>query len=60
DTPAHGLTVADTAELDALLARLADPADPVNAGPLLVRVRLRRHDYPRAMAYKVPKPGMTA
>ncbi|MBT2415452.1 alpha-keto acid decarboxylase family protein [Streptomyces sp. ISL-12] len=59
DTPATGLTVADTAELDALLARLTDPADPVDAGPLLVRVRLRRHDYPRAMAYKVPKPGTT-
>ncbi|MGC9378345.1 alpha-keto acid decarboxylase family protein [Streptomyces sp. MH13] len=60
DTPATGVAVADTAELDALLARLTDPADPVNAGPLLVRVRLRRHDYPRAMAYKVPKPGTTA
>ncbi|MFH8975076.1 alpha-keto acid decarboxylase family protein [Streptomyces sp. NPDC017890] len=57
DTPANGVCVADTAELDALLARLTDPADPVNAGPLLVRVRLRRHDYPRAMAYKVPKPA---
>ncbi|WP_030856773.1 thiamine pyrophosphate-binding protein [Streptomyces sp. NRRL S-37] len=60
DTPAHGVHVTDTAELDALLARLTDPADPVNAGPLLVRVRLHRHDYPRAMAYKVPKPGTTA
>ena len=42
------------------LARLTDPADPVNAGPLLVRVRLHRHDYPRAMAYKVPKPATAA
>ena len=58
-TPASGLAVADTAELDDLLARLADPADPVNAGPLLVRVRLRRRDYPRAMAYKVPNPATT-
>ncbi|WP_225821787.1 thiamine pyrophosphate-binding protein [Streptomyces naphthomycinicus] len=55
DTPASGLCVAGPAELDDLLARLADPRDPVNAGPLLVRVRLHRHDYPRAMAYKVPK-----
>ena len=54
-TPAHGVTVAHTAELDDLLDRLTDPADPLNAGPLLVRVRLHRHDYPRAMAYKVPK-----
>ncbi|MFF7188224.1 thiamine pyrophosphate-binding protein [Streptomyces sp. NPDC008222] len=54
DTPASGLSVARPAELDDLLARLGDPHDPVNAGPLLVRVRLHRHDYPRAVAYKVP------
>ncbi|WP_413099580.1 thiamine pyrophosphate-binding protein [Streptomyces sp. Inha503] len=52
-TPAHGVGVARAAELDELLARLTDPTDPVNSGPLLVRVRLHRHDYPRAMAYKV-------
>jgi indolepyruvate decarboxylase len=56
ETPAHGIDIANTAELDELLARLTDPTDPVNSGPLLVRVRLHRHDYPRAMAYKVPKP----
>ncbi|MFF8596420.1 alpha-keto acid decarboxylase family protein [Streptomyces sp. NPDC015220] len=55
-TPANGVSIAHPAELDDLLARLTDPTDPVNAGPLLVRVRLHRHDYPRAMAYKVPKP----
>ncbi|PPS69318.1 MULTISPECIES: thiamine pyrophosphate-binding protein [Streptomyces] len=54
DTPANGVAIARTADLDDLLDRLADPADPLNAGPLLVRVRLHRHDYPRAMAYKVP------
>ncbi|MFC9680313.1 alpha-keto acid decarboxylase family protein [Streptomyces sp. NPDC056948] len=53
-TPANGVSVTHTAELDDVLARLDDPADPLNAGPLLVRVRLHRHDYPRAMAYKVP------
>ncbi|MGR3935917.1 thiamine pyrophosphate-binding protein [Streptomyces sp. BRA346] len=53
DTPANGISIAHTSELDDLLARLADPTDPLNAGPLLVRVRLHRHDYPRAMAYKV-------
>ncbi|MFE2180322.1 thiamine pyrophosphate-binding protein [Streptomyces sp. NPDC059455] len=52
-TPAHGVSVAHASELDELLARLTDPTDPVNSGPLLVRVRLHRHDYPRAMAYKV-------
>ncbi|MFB7931563.1 thiamine pyrophosphate-binding protein [Streptomyces sp. NPDC056039] len=55
-TPANGVSVSHTADLDDLLARLTDPADPLNAGPLLVRVRLHRHDYPRAMAYKVPHP----
>ncbi|MPY60329.1 thiamine pyrophosphate-binding protein [Streptomyces spongiae] len=55
DTPASGLSVASPTELDDLLARLGDARDPVNAGPLLVRVRLHRQDYPRAMAYKVPK-----
>lgn len=53
ETPATGLTIAHTSDLDDLLTRLTDPTDPVNAGPLLVRVRLHRHDYPRAMAYKV-------
>ncbi|MBI0382693.1 alpha-keto acid decarboxylase family protein, partial [Streptomyces albiflaviniger] len=37
-TPAHGVGVAHTSELDELLARLTDPTDPVNSGPLLVRV----------------------
>ncbi|KDN76895.1 decarboxylase [Streptomyces olindensis] len=55
DTPAHGAVIAHAAELDELLERVLDPTDPLNAGPLLVRVRLHRHDYPRAMAYKVPK-----
>ncbi|WP_200304153.1 thiamine pyrophosphate-binding protein [Streptomyces adelaidensis] len=57
DTPANGITIAHTSELDDLLARLTDPNDPLNAGPLLVRVRLHRHDYPRAMAYKVTSKG---
>ncbi|MDN0198343.1 thiamine pyrophosphate-binding protein [Streptomyces sp. S.PNR 29] len=54
-TPANGAVIEHAAELDELLERLSDPTDPLNAGPLLVRVRLHRHDYPRAMAYKVPK-----
>ncbi|MFI0821133.1 thiamine pyrophosphate-binding protein [Streptomyces sp. NPDC021098] len=54
-TPVNGISIAHAADLDELLTRLADPTDPLNAGPLLVRVRLHRHDYPRAMAYKVPE-----
>lgn len=54
DTPANGVVIEHAEDLDDLLDRLSDPADPLNAGPLLVRVRLHRHDYPRAMAYKVP------
>ncbi|GAA2588857.1 thiamine pyrophosphate-binding protein [Streptomyces roseoviolaceus] len=53
-TPVNGVSITHASDLDDLLPRLDDPADPVNAGPLLVRVRLHRHDYPRAMAYKVP------
>ncbi|MGX5213929.1 thiamine pyrophosphate-binding protein [Streptomyces violaceus] len=53
-TPVNGVSITHASDLDDLLSRLDDPADPVNAGPLLVRVRLHRHDYPRAMAYKVP------
>lgn len=53
-TDTNGADIAHAADLDDLLDRLCDPADPLNTGPLLVRVRLHRHDYPRAMAYKVP------
>lgn len=54
-TPATGVSIATAEQLDELLSQLADPTDPVNAGPLLVRVRLDRHDYPRALAYNVPR-----
>ncbi|NEY30668.1 alpha-keto acid decarboxylase family protein [Streptomyces sp. PRKS01-65] len=54
-TPATGLTVTTARQLDDLLTALADPTDPVNAGPLLVHVRLDRHDYPRALSYKVAR-----
>ncbi|GAA2942986.1 MULTISPECIES: thiamine pyrophosphate-binding protein [Streptomyces] len=53
-TPVNGVSITHASDLDDLLSRLDDPTDAVNAGPLLVRVRLHRHDYPRAMAYKVP------
>jgi TPP-dependent 2-oxoacid decarboxylase len=60
ETPANGVSIEHTSELEDLLTRLTEPNDPLNAGPLLVRVRLHRHDYPRAMAYKVPDPSTTA
>ncbi|MGC0417377.1 thiamine pyrophosphate-binding protein [Embleya sp. AB8] len=52
-TPVTGITISDGAALDTLFARLADPTDPINAGPLLVRLRLARHDFPRALAYEL-------
>ena len=41
--------------MNALLKRLADLNDPINQGPVLVQVRLSRHDYPRALAYNLEK-----
>ncbi|MEV7214536.1 thiamine pyrophosphate-binding protein [Kitasatospora cineracea] len=51
--PMHGFELATHAELDSLLADLADPANDLNRAPVLVRVRLDRHDYPRALQYKI-------
>jgi indolepyruvate decarboxylase len=48
-----GQVVHDHEELVELLARIGEPADPVNDGPLIVRVVLDRHDYPRALRYKI-------
>ena len=52
DRPMGGVEIGTHAELDAVLARIADPADPVNRGPLLVQVRLPRRDFPRAIGYQ--------
>ncbi|KJS60229.1 alpha-keto acid decarboxylase family protein [Streptomyces rubellomurinus] len=49
----HGREVSTHAELDALLAEIADPGDDLNHAPILARVRLSRHDYPRALQYKI-------
>lgn len=52
DRPMSGMEAATHAELDAVLARLADAGDPVNRGPVLVQVKLPRKDFPRAIAYQ--------
>ncbi|MGW4384885.1 alpha-keto acid decarboxylase family protein [Kitasatospora sp. NPDC004531] len=49
----HGFEIATHAELDTLLADLADPANDLNHAPILARIRLSRHDYPRALQYKI-------
>lgn len=51
DKPMGGVEIATHADLDALLSRLADAADPLNRGPVLVQVRLPRRDFPRAIGY---------
>jgi indolepyruvate decarboxylase len=53
DRPMTGYDVGTHADLDALLRVLADEADPVNRGPVLVQVRLARTDFPRAIGYEV-------
>ncbi len=53
DTPMTGYDVRTHAELDRVLAVLADAGDPVNRGPVLVQVRIPREDYPRAIGYEV-------
>ncbi|HEY0022333.1 MAG TPA: thiamine pyrophosphate-binding protein [Longimicrobium sp.] len=55
DTPMAGVVVGTHGELDALLGRLGDGDDAINAGPVLVQVRLPREDYPRAIHYEVKK-----
>ncbi|GLW73219.1 pyruvate decarboxylase [Kitasatospora phosalacinea] len=49
----HGFELRTHAELDSLLADLADPGNDLNHAPVLARVRLSRHDYPRALQYKI-------
>lgn len=51
--PLHGFDLTTHAELDALLDVLADPDNALNHAPVLARVRLSRHDYPRALQYKI-------
>lgn len=52
EKPMGGVEIATHADLDALLSRLADTADSLNRGPVLVQVRLPRRDFPRAIGYQ--------
>ncbi|MEU8925741.1 thiamine pyrophosphate-binding protein [Kitasatospora sp. NPDC048545] len=49
----HGYELTTHAELDALLEDLANAGNDVNHAPILARVRLSRHDYPKALQYRI-------
>lgn len=51
--PMTGTRIRTHADLGELLTKIGDPDHPINRGPILVRVLLDRHDYPRAMQYKI-------
>ncbi|WP_335941419.1 alpha-keto acid decarboxylase family protein, partial [Streptomyces sp. PTD5-9] len=48
----HGRELATHTELESLLLDIADQGNDINRAPILARVRLSRHDYPRALQYK--------
>ncbi|MFI9052140.1 alpha-keto acid decarboxylase family protein [Streptomyces sp. NPDC053427] len=63
--PMTGVAVRKHNELAALLGQIADPTDPINQGPIVVRVSLERHDYPEALRYKItencpPRAGVSS
>ncbi|MFJ9453933.1 alpha-keto acid decarboxylase family protein [Kitasatospora sp. NPDC101447] len=49
----HGRELTTHAELESLLTEIADPGNDLNHAPILARVRLSRHDYPRALQYRI-------
>ncbi|MFE7469472.1 thiamine pyrophosphate-dependent enzyme [Streptomyces sp. NPDC057499] len=49
----HGRELATHTELESLLLEIADPGNDINHAPILARIRLNRHDYPRALQYKI-------
>ncbi|MFJ9419200.1 alpha-keto acid decarboxylase family protein [Streptomyces sp. NPDC101227] len=51
--PMYGTAVRKHDDLATLLKRIAEPTDAINQGPVVVRVRLERHDYPQALQYKI-------
>jgi len=53
DTPCHGAVVSTNEELTNLLLERENPTSTIHQGTLLVRVKLKRHDYPKAIQYKV-------
>ncbi|MEU4745846.1 thiamine pyrophosphate-dependent enzyme [Actinosynnema sp. NPDC023658] len=56
-TPMTGYDVTDVAELDGVLNAIGGTTDQEESGPVVVRVRLNRSDYPRAIGYKVSECG---
>ncbi|MGG7570049.1 alpha-keto acid decarboxylase family protein [Streptomyces sirii] len=59
--PMHGFAVRTHDQLEALLKQIGEPTDPINQGPIVVRVQFERRDYPEALKYKIaencPPPG---
>ncbi|MFI9273140.1 alpha-keto acid decarboxylase family protein [Kitasatospora sp. NPDC052896] len=49
----HGRELSTHKHLESLLLDIADPDNDINHAPILARVRLGRHDYPRALQYKI-------
>ncbi|MFE7296181.1 alpha-keto acid decarboxylase family protein [Streptomyces sp. NPDC057579] len=51
--PMHGCAVTTHDDLTALLKKIGEPSNPINRGPIVVRVALPRRDYPEALQYKI-------
>lgn len=51
--PMHGFSVTTHAELSDLFEQIGEPTNPINRGPVVVRVALSRRSYPEALKYKV-------
>lgn len=52
-TPCHGVVISTIEELNNLLIEREKQDSAIHQGTLLVRVKLKRHDYPKAIQYKV-------
>ncbi|WP_030808599.1 alpha-keto acid decarboxylase family protein [Streptomyces sp. NRRL S-337] len=52
-TPMTGEQIHNHGQLATLLDRITNPEDTLNTGPTLAQIRLARHDYPKAMTYKI-------
>jgi indolepyruvate decarboxylase len=48
-----GVDIATGGDLNTLLEQISDASNPINQAPILARIRLRREDFPRALAYKL-------
>ncbi|SDD78846.1 alpha-keto acid decarboxylase family protein [Actinokineospora iranica] len=59
ETKMTAFDVRDLDQVERAFGRIDNPADEINKGPILVRVRLRRDDYPAAVQYKVDECAIT-